>query len=71
MNLHNQSKVWSEIRKEAAERMSKELGRRVSKGEYERRTTKYINLPAPYLGMVILDPECPRAVRKQKYNANY
>ncbi len=45
-------------------RMSEQLGHRVSKGEYERRTTKYINLPPPYEGMIVLDPECPRAVRR-------
>ncbi len=46
-------------------RMAKELGRRVSHGEYERKTTKYIFLPPPYEGMVVLDPKCPKAVRKR------
>ena len=45
-------------------RMAQELGRRVSRGEYERRTTKYETLPDPYAGMVVLTPDCPRAVRQ-------
>ncbi len=41
-------------------RMAKELGRRVSKGEYKRMTTKYIFLPPPYEKMIVLDPECEK-----------
>ena len=44
--------------------MSHKLGRRISKGEYKRLTTKYVFLPPPYEKMIVLDPECPRAVGK-------
>jgi len=37
---------------------------RESKGALERRTTTYTTLPAPYDGMVVLSPDCPKAVRK-------
>lgn len=64
----------------ARHRLSKELGRRVSRGEYERMTTRYFAWPGtrliPYRGKngqllarrnftATLEPGCPKFLRKR------
>ena len=52
--------------------LSYELIPRVSWGAYERMTTKYVTLPRLNWRtrrdsmQLVLDPECPRAVRKKQ-----